>query len=74
MTNAVALKIYDMPMSEWGRAHIVARQFLKDYPDRIGMRNGCVYSQTICDSVPLYVYRTKSCVVVRGSKGASQHD
>lgn len=73
MTNSVGLKIYDMPMSEWARAHIVAKQFLADYPNRIGMRDGCVYSQNVAGSIPLYVYRTKSCVVVRGSKETS-HD
>jgi len=62
------LKIYDMPMSEWIRGPMVAKQFLKDYPERIGVRNGCSYVQNEDYDNALYVYRTKTSVVVRGTK------
>jgi len=55
-------------MSEWIRGPMVAKQFLKDYPERIGVRNGCSYVQNEDYDNALYVYRTKTSVVVRGTK------
>jgi len=62
------LKIYDMPMSEWIRGPMVAKQFLKDHPDKLGIRDGCSYVQNEDYDNALYVYRTKTSVVVRGTK------
>lgn len=57
-----------MDQSEWIRGPIVANQFLKDYPDREGIRNGVTYVKNEEYDKSLYVYRTKTTVVVRGSK------
>ena len=62
------LKIYDMPMSDWIRGPMVAKQYLKDYPKRMGIRDGCIYVQNEDYENALYVYRTKTSVVVRGTK------
>lgn len=62
------LKIYDMDQTEWIRGLVLAKQFLKDFPDNEGIRNGVVYVQNEEHDKALYVYRTKTTVVVRGSK------
>lgn len=62
------LKVYDIDQSEWIRGPVLAKQFLKDFPDNEGIRNGVVYVQSEEYDKALYVYRTKTTVVVRGSK------
>jgi len=64
--NPVTLKVSGLPIGEWSRAHAVAAQFLANYPAKRGFRNGCVYSRDGWQ--PLYVYRTKTQVVVRGTE------
>jgi hypothetical protein len=67
MTDTLALKVVGLPRSEWFRAHRAANHFADEYPDRIGVRHGCVYSPAFGDYRPIYVYRTKTCIVVRAS-------
>lgn len=63
----VILKVSGVPATEWPRCQKVARQFLDEFPDRMGIRDGCVYHVPGTDWPDLYVYRTKTAVVVRGS-------
>ncbi|UFS83166.1 hypothetical protein LPB79_13010 [Rhizobium sp. T136] len=72
MTATLSLKIVGLPRNEWFRAHRVANHFVEEYPDRIGMRHGCVYSPAFGDYGPVYVYRTKTQVVVRASSERSE--
>lgn len=69
MMEGLALKVSNLPTKEWHRAHRCAIQFLIDYPKRRGVRNGCVYANAVYD--PLYVYRTKTQIVVRGTGRAA---
>jgi len=69
MAENLNLKTRNLPKSEWIRAPVTAKQFLKDYPDRYGVRNGVVYVQNEEYDRALYVYRTKTCVVVAGTWG-----
>lgn len=66
MSDELALKIYNVPRSEWSRCERVARQYLAEYPDRIGWRDFAAYFERGCTSGGLIVYRTKTMVVVRG--------
>ena len=66
MIDELALKIYDVPRSEWVRCERVARQYLEEYPDRIGWRDFAVYFERGRKDGGLMVYRTKTMVVVRG--------
>jgi hypothetical protein len=50
----------------WERAVRAANTFIQKYPDRIGVRNGVGYYNPVLDNKPLYVYRTKSSIMVRG--------
>lgn len=63
----VALKIYDVPISQWDRCQRAAKQFLEEYPDRLGFINGCCYSGPTEGWPTIYVYRTKTMIVVRGT-------
>ena len=60
------LKIYGVAQSQWCRCASVSSQYLREYPDRMGIRHGCVYVQEGVDGLALYVYRTKTMVIVRG--------
>lgn len=50
----------------WERAVRLANSFVQDYPDRMGIRDGVGYHNPVFDDKPLYVYRTKTQIVVRG--------
>ena len=60
------LKIYNVAQSEWCRCASAAIKYLREFPNRTGIRNGCVYVQDGVDGSALYVYRTKTMVIVRG--------
>jgi len=61
MTDAINVHIYDVPYKDRYHAMDCAEHFAKQYPDRVGVRNLCVYEQTIA------VYRTKTGrIVARG--------
>lgn len=60
----VGIKAYNLPISEWDRAVMAAKAFMRDYPDRRGIRDCVVYSYD--DHEALLVYRTANFVVVRG--------
>lgn len=67
MMESLSLKVSNLPMEEWHRAHRCAMQYLRDFPNRRGIRDGCVYTNQGFPSQPIYVYRTKTQIVVRGS-------
>ena len=67
MMTDVALKIYGVPISQWNRCQRAAKQFLEEYPDRLGFINGAVYVSQNNDWPNIYVYRTKTMIVVRGT-------
>lgn len=50
-------------------AAMLAKQFDKEFPDKIGFSAGVAYMKK--DSSPFYVYRTKTGIVVRGYEGDS---
>jgi hypothetical protein len=61
--DTINVHIYNVPFSEKHRALACAEHFAKQYPDRVGVRNLCLYD---CG---LAVYRTKGDrIVVRGAK------
>lgn len=54
-----------MPLEEWPSAALLAQQFLKEYPDRMGFSNFVYYH---AEGRPgRVVYRTKTSIVVRGT-------
>lgn len=55
----------DMPQEEWAGAALLAQQFLKEYPDRMGFNNFVIYTPPGLPS--RVVYRTKTSVIVRGT-------
>lgn len=58
------LTITDVHESWLSAAVDAARDFNRNYPDRIGIRQGCAYSHR--EGPIFYVYRTKSMIIVRG--------
>ena len=60
-----AIKLVDVKEHDLSRAGHMAVAFVRQYQDRMGFRNGVVFSNTDL-SCPLYVYRTKTQIVVRG--------
>ena len=59
------LRVRGVAADDWHRAVVAAKGFAKDYPDRMGTRNGVVYDTEYLDkSVRVYVYRTKTAIVV----------
>lgn len=65
MTDLI-LKVSGVGAEEWPRCQKVARQFMEEFPERMGIRDGCLYHNPGSDWPSLYVYRTKTAVVVRG--------
>ncbi len=63
--RGLTLKVTGLSQIEWSRAPVVARLFLEEYPDKFGFHNPVVYVREGNDA--LYVYRTKTSVVVRGT-------
>ena len=61
----LAIKLVNVDEHDLCRAASLAPHFVRQYPDRIGVRNGVVFT-TDGFSNPLYVYRTKTQIVVRG--------
>ena len=60
-TNTINVHVYGVEYKDRYRAIDCAEHFAKQYPDRVGVRNLCVYDQGLA------VYRTKSGrIVVRG--------
>jgi hypothetical protein len=60
----MSIKIVDLDPEQWTRAVGIARLFLERHPNRkLGIYNGVVYSNNADPDV--YVYRTKTQVVVR---------
>jgi len=52
--------------TEWDEARKVAELYLKDYPERMGIRAGLAYWNGKVGDATMYVYRTKTAVVVVG--------
>jgi hypothetical protein len=59
------IKLVNVDEHNLSRAAHLAVHFVRQYPDRMGIRAGVVFSNTDL-SCPLYIYRTKSQIVVRG--------
>lgn len=68
MSEKLKLVIYDMDRRDWDGASVLAWHFLKEFPDKIGIRNGCAYGPSRGRPGSMYVYRTKTSVVVRGTE------
>lgn len=64
------VKIVDMDPTDWIMAVSTARGFLKEYPDRrLGIYSCVVYwNPQAPDKESFIVYKTKTSIVVRGSK------
>lgn len=60
------LVIRDVPEERWPTAVNCAKQFMREYPDRMGFHQ-CVFYQTSHDHPILIVYRTKTSIIVRGT-------
>jgi hypothetical protein len=60
------LIIRDVPEEHWGRAINCAKQYMRDYPDRMGFHQFALYGLRENDPM-LFVYRTKTSIIVRGS-------
>ena len=66
MTRDVIIR--GVPESEWARCARVAKQFLEEYPDKKeGIYHGCVYFNEALPVPGLYVYKTKTSVIVRNT-------
>ncbi len=57
------LIIRDVEQAMWGRASKLAESYLREFPERMGFHQLCVY---MVDGKSYAVYRTKTSVVVRG--------
>lgn len=63
------VKIVDVDQSDWYSALGVANRFLRDYPNRpIGFHNLVVYFASPNEDETFIVYKTKTSIVVRGTK------
>lgn len=58
------VKIRNVLQGDWRAAVELAERFLRDYPDRIGVRNGSVY--TLGRTTSFHVYRTRTTIVIVG--------
>lgn len=60
------IRLWNVPEDHMSWGLQCAKHFGMQYPDRIGVRRGCGYTNKIT-SVSVYAYRTKSGqIVVRG--------
>lgn len=64
------VKIVDVDPTCWITAVSVAQRFLKEYPDRrLGIYNCVIYwNPQVSDKGSFIIYKTKTSIVVRGSK------
>lgn len=62
---ASSVKLVNIPIEMWASAIMTAAQFSKDYPNRIGIRDGVIYTTLNPTDPTIYVYRTKTQIVVR---------
>lgn len=65
------IKIRDLGEEQWSRAARLASQFLKEFPEKFGIRDGCIYATLRSEDPALYVYKTKTQIVVRPTKNAN---
>lgn len=61
----INIKLVNIPEDRSQGAVSLAYVFNRQYPNRMGLRSGCGYLPDD-GGVPLYVYRTKTQIVVRG--------
>lgn len=57
------LKLVDIKPCYWPSVSIAAKRFMEDFPDRMGIRQGVVYTR---EEISFYIYRTKTQIIVRG--------
>lgn len=62
------LTFKDMDPSRWDRALRLARQFQDEYPDKEGVRDGVAYVREDAQEDVMYVYRTKTSIIVSGQQ------
>ena len=55
--------IRDVPEELWLKAMTVAKNFMRDYPDRMGFNQLVIYGR----EPSFAVYRTKTSIIVRGT-------
>ena len=63
MANSV--KLVNIPVDEWASAVFIAGRFSREYPNRMGIRDGVIYATPNPTDATIYVYRTKTQIVVR---------
>lgn len=66
MSEKIKLDVKDTHMKTLHSAVLYARLFIKEYPERKGLRDGVVYDSRF------YIYRTKTMVVVRDNGPAGR--
>lgn len=57
------LKLVNIDPDDYDLAVNWAKHFITEWPERIGVRDGCGYRKW---GKTMYVYRTKTMVIVRG--------
>lgn len=65
---SIELKIKRVSPYDWDFAIKVAKSFIEEYPERIGLRDGVGYTCDQDHSIHMYVYRTKTQVIVVGNE------
>lgn len=63
------IKLVNVDEHDLAYAANLAVHFVRQYPDRIGLRNGVAFTKD-CVDYSLYVYRTKTQIVVRGRESS----
>lgn len=69
--KALDLKVTKLSRGNWPIAVRISQQFLEEYPERMGFGQAVVYlaeSRIKGSPTSLFVYRTKTSVVVRGNR------
>ena len=63
---SLTIKIRGVREDYWNTAVRLARTFIKEYPGKMGWRDGVIYVPQNIAQGSFYVYRTKTSIVVRG--------
>lgn len=66
-----AIKLVDVPEHDLSRAASLAVHFARQFPDHFGSYHGVTFT-TDGFKNPLYIYRTKTQIVVRGEKRGAE--
>ncbi|GAA5627495.1 hypothetical protein Brsp05_02786 [Brucella sp. NBRC 12953] len=63
------IKLVNVDEHDLAYAANLAVHFVRQYPDRMGLRNGVAFTKD-CVDYSLYIYRTKTQIVVRGRESS----